>query len=241
MLQKIKNYFLNKQLKEKSNIEEWHDNLFSQNDTPYVNVIRNNEKFNVPFLANQALDKFISLCSPEMKILDIGSGVDELHAFFMRNAKLNVQTNDIFSNNDIVGLFENINFQNQFDAIWCAHVLEHTLNPHSFLQKINQVIREDGILCITVPPLKHEIVGGHINLFNPGLLIYRLILAGFDCRDSYVWTYGYNISIIMKVKKINKLPNLIYDNGDIELLAKYFPMDVQQNFNGNFHSIGKLK
>lgn len=239
MLTKIKNGFFNRHLKVKSLIKEWDDCIFSQTDTPYINVIRNDEELKVPFLANQALDKFISLCSSKMKILDIGSGVDELHAFFMRNATLNVQTNDIFPNSDIIGMFENLNFKNQFDAVWCAHVLEHTLNPHNFLQKINQAIKEDGILCITVPPLKHEIVGGHINLFNPGLLIYRLILAGFDCKDSYVWTYGYNISIIMKVKKINKLPELIYDNGDIELLAQYFPMDVQQNFNGNIEKLGK--
>lgn len=239
MLNKIKNYFFYRHLKVKSSIKEWDDFIFSQTDTPYVNVIRNNEELKVPFLANQALAKFISLCTPEMKILDIGSGVDELHSFFMRNANLNVQTNDIFPNSDIIGFFENLDFKNQFDAVWCAHVLEHTLNPHNFLQKINQVIREDGILCITVPPLKHEIVGGHINLFNPGLLIYRLILAGFDCKDSYLWTYGYNISIIMKVKKIYKLPELIYDNGDIELLAQYFPMVVHQNFNGNIEKSGK--
>jgi len=240
MLTKIRDYIFTQKGKGKGKtiIKEWHDNIFSQVDTPYLDVIRSEQEFKVPFLANQALKKFISLCSPKIKILDIGSGVDELHAFFMRNANLNVQTNDIFPNSHILGLFENLNFKNQFDAVWCAHVLEHTLNPHNFLQKINQTIKENGILCITVPPLKHEIVGGHINLFNPGLLIYRLILAGFDCSNSYTWTYGYNISIIMKVRKIPKLPDLIYDNGDIEILAPYFPMEVKQNFDGNFNLIG---
>lgn len=240
----FKNFFnkLNKQTStQKSVINDNVDDLLEQVDIPYINVIREGNHYYVPLLANQALKRFIQMCNPKMKILDIGSGIDELHASFMKTKSLNVLTNDIFPSNDIIGLFDNINFKESYDAIWCAHVLEHTLNPHNFLLKINSIIKENGVLCITVPPLKHEIVGGHINLFNPGLLIYRLILAGFDCKDSYIWTYGYNISIIMRVKKIHKLPDLIYDNGDIELLAPYFPLTVEQNFDGNFNFAGNIE
>ena len=32
-----------------------------------------------------------------------------------------------------------------YDLVWCSHVLEHQLNPHSFLCKLHALVKEDGI------------------------------------------------------------------------------------------------
>lgn len=182
----------------------------------------------------EALEKFLQMCSPADKILDIGCGKKQNHAAIMRENGLNPLTCDFFENCDYRGFYENISFsEGEFDAIWCNHVLEHTLNPHNFLNKIYHDIKEDGILALTVPPLKQNIVGGHVNLFNSGLLLYRMILAGFDCSGAKIWKYGYNISIVMKVKKIKELPELKYDAGDIEALSCYFPFQAGQGFDGD--------
>lgn len=130
-------------------------------------------------------------------------------------------------------------FGEAFDGIWCAHVLEHQMNIGAFLENLRHDLRPGGVLAITVPPLKHEIVGGHVSLWNEGLLIYNLVLAGFDCRDAQVGVYGYNISVI--VDRVDaKLPPLKHDRGDIEALAELFPhsLHVYQGFPGNFGSIG---
>ena len=109
--------------------------------------------------------------------------------------------------------------------------MEHQLNVNHFLKKIFSCLKDDGILAITVPPLKEEIVGGHVSLWNAGLLLYNLILAGFNCKDASVKSYGYNISVIVKKKKA-KLPNLKFDNGDIRDLAEFFPFNATEGFDG---------
>ena len=77
------------------------------------------------------------------------------------------------------------------------------LSKIDYSEKINSILKEGGVLAITVPPLKNEIVGGHLSLWNSGILLYQLVVAGFDCREAIVKKYGYNISVIVKKNKIN--------------------------------------
>ena len=92
--------------------------------------------------------------------------------------------------------------------------------------------------------MKKETVGGHVSLWNAGLLLYRLVLAGFDCSDASVLTYGYNISVIVKKKSIHVLDELSYDRGDLKIISKYMPqglkirpVDRDISFNGNIKRI----
>ena len=120
---------------------------------------------------------------------------------------------------------------------WASHVLEHQANPNLFLKKIHSNLKENGILAITVPPLKHEIVGGHLTLWNAGLLLYQLVLAGFNCSDASILTYGYNISIIIRKRSISDFPELSFDKGDIKKLSNYFPVGFEEPFNGNIRRL----
>lgn len=168
-------------------------------------------------------------------VLDIGCG-QGLHSEIFKKYKKHVISLDYgkspyVKSNDkqdfITADFMNYNFKDtQYDAVWCSHVLEHQLNPNLFLEKINSILKEEGVLAITVPPLKSQIVGGHVSLWNAGLLLYQLVLAGFDCSNAIVKKYGYNISIILKKKKINIKSELIYDNGDISTIKKYLPKGI---------------
>ena len=183
-------------------------------------------------------------------ILDIGPGkleaVDELikknkkvdicefdDGHYFNNKKLTTdQVNECF-----FGDFNEIEFNKTWDAIWCSHVLEHQLNPNFFLKKINMLLKENGYLAIVVPPRKPIIVGGHVSLWNAGLLLYHLVLAGFDCSEAQVLQYDYNIGIILKKKKIN-LPKIHHDVGDLLILKKYFPFDIStDNFNGDIFNL----
>lgn len=125
-----------------------------------------------------------------------------------------------------------------FDLVWCSHVLEHLPDVGSGLATMVDVLGPDGILAITVPPMKPEIVGGHLSLWNLGLLAYRLILAGFDCSQAGFGAYGYNLSAIVRADELidrRVLDELTHDHGDIERLAAYFPQEwrVKQGFNGS--------
>lgn len=132
----------------------------------------------------------------------------------------------------IIADFMQYDFKDKiFDAIWCCHILEHSLNTNLFLEKINSILKEGGVLAITVPPLKNEIVGGHLSLWNAGLLLYQLVIAGFDCQDAIVKKYGYNISVIVKKNEIDIKNKLVYDNGDISTIKQYLPKQIKYDIN----------
>lgn len=133
--------------------------------------------------------------------------------------------------NLIIGDFAAIEFDQQFDCVWASHVLEHQPNASIFLEKVTSLVKEDGIIAITVPHFKHEIVGGHVSLWNAGLVMYRLVLAGIDCSDAAVLSYGYNVSVIAKKRAIVSLEGIEFDRGDIRRLLKYLPANLHFNSN----------
>lgn len=173
-------------------------------------------------------------------ILDVGSGAGD-HAKAFREAGKEVTTVSLIPPADFVGFdYLDLNFGgDKFDCIWASHVLEHQPNVNAFLKKCKADLKPDGVLAVTVPPLKHAIVGGHLTLWNAGLLLYNLVLAGFDCSKAKVRTYGYNISVIVGNKTVPQevIDSLHMDSGDIEKLDKYFPMPAKQGFDGNIQAV----
>ena len=131
----------------------------------------------------------------------------------------------------IIGDFNEINFDQTYDCLWCSHVLEHQLNPNRFLTKVHRILREGGVLAITVPPLKHEIVGGHVTVWNAGLLMYNLVLAGFDCRLAGILKYGYNISLLVNKTTAHPPADLAFDRGDIRKLRRFLPSTLAFSHN----------
>ena len=73
-------------------------------------------------------------------------------------------------------------------------------------------------------------------MWNAGLVLYNLILAGVDCsKECYIKQYDYNIGVIVRnvPNNIDSVP-ITYDGGDItNLLAKYFPFEAFDGANGD--------
>jgi SAM-dependent methyltransferase len=169
-------------------------------------------------------------------VLDVGCGSGEHSEIFSRYNKsvtaIDFGHSPYFRNNKstiatIIGDFNSHNFNARFDCIWCSHILEHQLNINTFLKKVFLLLNENGVLSITVPPLKHQIVGGHVSLWNAGLLLYSLVLAGFDCRSASILTYRYNISVIVKKKEASLPADLSFDNGDIRKIKSFLPDGIE--------------
>lgn len=165
-------------------------------------------------------------------VLDIGSGGD--HADLFRLHRKQVTTINLYEA-DIVGDYLETDLD-PFDCIWASHVLEHQPDPNRFLKKCFQGLKAFGLFAVTVPPMKDEVVGGHVNSYNAGTLLYGLILAGFDCSQARVKTYGYNISVIVR-KRSFVMPELKMDTGDIETLSEYFPCHVENGFDGRIEEL----
>ena len=162
-------------------------------------------------------------------VLDVGSGPGK-HAEILRENARQVTTISLIPPADIVADFMSTDLP-EYDCIWASHVLEHQRNVGLFLERCYSLLKYNGIFAITVPPAKHNIVGGHLTIWNAGLLLYNLILAGFDCKNASVKSYGYNISVIVRKRKSNP-KNLIMDFGDIEKLSEFFPFPVRNDFDG---------
>jgi len=118
------------------------------------------------------------------------------------------------------------------DCAWCCHVLEHQPNVNMFLKKISNDVIDGGLIAITVPPRKDEIVGGHISLWNAGLLVYNLVMAGIDCSECQIRSQGYDVSVIVRNNKF-VLPNNLYsDTNELVILKKYLPSCVKDHKTG---------
>jgi predicted SAM-dependent methyltransferase len=126
----------------------------------------------------QALDKIIELTNSKFKVLDIGAGKQETHAEIFRKHGYSVDTVDFFENSTYKGDFNTVDISKTYDIVWASHCLEHQPNVNNFLKKIYSILNHNGYAVITVPPFKHQIVGGHLTLWNAGLLMYNLVLAG---------------------------------------------------------------
>ncbi len=171
---------------------------------------------------DKALERLLTM--PFESVLDVGSG-DGRHAAVLASAGKDVTTISLQPGAMFVGDF--LAYAGApVDCIWACHVLEHQRNVGLFLDKCFGDLKDGGILAVTVPPQKPELVGGHLTVWTLGRLLYNLILAGFDCSKATVMEYGYNISVIVGKRKA-ELPKLKMDFGDIELLAPFFPFQVQ--------------
>ena len=179
---------------------------------------------------NQAFLMFLSRLKPESVIADIGSGDGFYADLFERHG------HKVYRIDAKYGRFYETTPWRPYNAIWCCHTLEHMRNPGAALDKMFSECEHAGLVAITVPPLKHGLVGGHVSLWNVGLLLYHMVLSGFDCRGAYIGSYGYNLSVMVE-KKPCKVAGLIYDKGDLEKVSQFFPQPMVQGQDGRIGDI----
>lgn len=202
------------------------------------------EPFNAHKMADLVLNSF-----EFSTVLDIGPGDFGATKYFYEQGKtvFGVEFDDSprldksgfteFAEEIFWGDFNTIDLPRKFDLVWASHVLEHQPNVGSFLSKLLDSVVEGGTIAIAVPPRKPYVISGHLNLFNPGLLTYRLVMAGIDCHDAKVFHYDGNVCLVVSVKKI-ELPKISYDYGDLDALSHLFPNEVAEGFNGDFMQVG---
>ncbi|MGO1068724.1 class I SAM-dependent methyltransferase [Lysobacter sp. CA199] len=191
-----------------------------------------------PWLGDQALSLLLRDYAFD-SVLDVGCGDGRQARHFAAHGKhVTTVSFEAYRGHrpDFVGDFADFRSDRRFDVVWCSHALEHQTNVGAFLQRLLGFAADEGWLAITVPPARSRIVGGHLTLWNAGLLLYNLVVAGIDCRDARLKTYGYNISVIVPARRA-LLPPLRYDVGDIERLAPFFPIPVKQGFDGRIEQI----
>lgn len=201
--------------------------------------------------ANYAVQKLLKEYQFDT-VLDVGAGSGDHSAIFVKHGKSvtlldkgsSVYFKRSFNQSEfVVSDFLDFRPECKFDLVWCCHVLEHQTEPMRFIKLLLDCVKDGGLLCITVPPPKKDIVSGHVTMWNAGLLLYWLVLAGADCRGARVASSGYNISVILTKDLIShRLPDLDMDQGDIEKISKYLPRELKygKNSNGDLSFSGEI-
>ena len=134
--------------------------------------------------------------------LDIGSG-DGVHSEIMRHAGLKVTGVDKYSdkadyNMDFMSYTKAR--QMDFDVVFCSHVIEHQRNVGGFLDRIYDVLSDDGVLIISAPKEDRNLIEGHLNSFIFPLFLQQMIHAGFDCKNGKFLSTIENSFIVSKAK-----------------------------------------
>lgn len=132
-------------------------------------------------------------------VLDIGSGPGTTARAF-KFLGLDVQAVEITVDHgqDVVGDYVTTAMGRQFDLVWCSHVVEHQRNLGMFLDKVFNDTHDNGVVAITVPSALSPLIVGHAAIFTPLLLLYHMVLAGFDCREARLKCYDWQFTVIVK-------------------------------------------
>ena len=172
-------------------------------------------------------------CPKGSKVLDIGCGSGEIT---LEISKLGYKTEGVdFSpiaiekakNNGIecrvIDVDAGLPYEdNQFDAVWMGDVIEHVFDPVFVLKEINRVVRNNGLLLLTVPydlslGLRIRTLFGvsyqeatyrergqykHHTFFSKSLIQYMLDDSSFDIKQFAIKTKApfFNKSFITKNK-----------------------------------------
>ena len=143
--------------------------------------------------------------------LDIGSG-EGVHTAILRHAGLEVFQVDKYSTTSEYKVdFIEHKFDRKFDVVFCSHVIEHQRNVGLFLDKIFDILSDDGVLIISAPKEDHNLIEGHLNSFNVPLFLQQMIHAGFDCKDGKFLSTIENSFIVSKADNFDMSERL--ENG----------------------------
>jgi SAM-dependent methyltransferase len=148
--------------------------------------------------------------------IDIGKSV------YFKKEKYNIGINRIYGN------FNHMSIRKKYDLVWSSHILEHQRNPGLFLEKMINCCKSNGVIIMTVPYPHFRLLGGHLTLWTPGLLIYNLVMCGLNLKKAKIIEGKAEFSVLLKPKKVNLPSTLSFDKGDIKKLRKFMPKFIRE-------------
>ncbi len=92
------------------------------------------------------------------RVLVVGSGKDPYRHLFSNNLeeyiRFDIESHDGIT--DVIGDIHDAPFDdNSFDCIFAVEVMEHLENPFLFKKEVKRMLKEEGLLVLTVPFMFH--------------------------------------------------------------------------------------
>ncbi|MCA9732758.1 methyltransferase domain-containing protein [candidate division KSB1 bacterium] len=73
--------------------------------------------------------------------------------------------------------------QKSYKSIFCFEVIEHLMNPLTFMHELHKLLDEDGILALSTPTRKLAVEKVHFTEYNKRSLDFLFKEAGFTTLD----------------------------------------------------------
>lgn len=145
----------------KETFEKWNEELAEKHD---LEKFYNHPNFIFRYIEQKRIQKLIDLAEIKStdKVLEVGCGAGHIIEKIKTGKLYGIDISEIQIErakkklNDRVELKkaagENIPYDNKFfDKVLCSEVIEHVLDPREVLKEISRVMKDDGILSLSIP------------------------------------------------------------------------------------------
>lgn len=145
----------------KENFEQWNEELAEKHD---LDKFYNHPNFAFRYIEQKRISKLIELAEirPTDKVLEVGCGAGhilekidkgELHGIDISEIQIERAGKRLGSRVKLTKApGEAIPYPDKFfDRVLCSEVVEHVLDPREVLKEISRILKDDGILSLSIP------------------------------------------------------------------------------------------
>lgn len=163
--------------------------------------------------------------SKNFNILEIGAGDLSLANMLVDNGvsnvtavEKNIDTKNTSSEIMLhIGYLEEINFTKKFDIIYSSHVFEHIIDVQKHLEKISQILNQDGKFIFSLPNFRAWIENFNLNAFSQEHIVYPLK----ENIKMVLSKYGFQIKQIFEFEDHSLFIESQLSNSTSELTSNY--------------------
>ncbi|MCB0727702.1 MAG: methyltransferase domain-containing protein [Ignavibacteriae bacterium] len=217
----------------KETFEKWNEELATKHD---LDKFYNHPNFAFRYIEQKRIEKLIEAAEIKEsdKILEVGCGAGHILEKISKGKLYGIDISEIQIERtrkrmgDKVELKkapgENIPYEDKFfDKVLCSEVIEHVIDPREVLKEISRVMKDDGILSLSIP---NEDVINSTKKFLKKTGLIKVIdnekntdgweLAAKDNLDEW-HLHSFSLELaekfakdIFKMKKVIKIPNAVF-------------------------------
>lgn len=217
----------------KENFEKWNEELAEKHD---LDKFYNHPNFAFRYIEQKRIQKLIDVAEIKAsdKVLEVGCGAGHILEKIKQGKLYGIDISEIQIERTKKRLGsrvelkkapgENIPYEDKyFDKVLCSEVVEHVLDPREVLKEISRVMKDDGILSLSIP---NEDVINSTKKFLKKTGLIKVIdnsketegweLASKDNLDEW-HLHAFSLELaekfakdIFRATKIVKIPNAIF-------------------------------